>query len=373
MKLILVLLIGLFAVFANQSFAQEPIYIQNTSGPTACDGSALLDSSFVYTSIVWMSNGAVIQQGGNYVGNLCAGSYIVNYSTAQGISSTLTFTIGSGTTNPCSGYGLTTNTTDASTATSCDGMAAVSVVNGSAPFTYQWTGGGAIVNPNALCVGTYSVCVTDANGCVACENVTIFDSSSQPDSILIFSNNNFPGTPVAGVLSTASVEDCTIDYQNVGAAGVTSSVQIGTDTVMVTWTLWDTLGIVVSTYTIPYYVPANAMGLYSLALVVYCSQKSTTYNTIEINDHVMLSSNSITAIDQSMFKVINPMTDELTVIFAEQSSGTIAVLDASGKRVFSSQLNGAFKSTFDVSKLTAGVYMLEAVVNGKVYRTKLIK
>jgi hypothetical protein len=67
------------------------------------------------------------------------------------------------------------------------------------------------------------------------------------------------------------------------------------------------------------------------------------------------------------------MTDELIVIFAEQSSGTIAVFDASGKRVFSSQLNGSLKSTFDVSKLTTGVYMLEAVLNGKVYRTKLIK
>jgi hypothetical protein len=373
MKLILVLLFGLFAVCANQSFAQQPIYTQNTSGPSACDGSAMLDSSIVYTSIVWMSNGAVIQQGGNYLGSLCAGSYIVTYSTVQGVSVNLNFTIGTGTTNPCAGYGLITNTTDATSATACDGMAAVSVVNGTAPFTYQWTGGGAFVNPNALCVGTYSVCVTDANGCVACENVTIFDSSSQADSILIFSNNNFPGTPVAGILSAASVEDCTIDYQNVGAAGVTSSVQVGTDTLMVTWTLWDTTGIVVSTYTIPYYVPANANGLYSLALVVYCSQKSTTYNTIEINDHVMLSSNSLTAIDQSMFKVINPMTEVLTVIFAEQSSGTIAVLDASGKRVFSSQLNGVFKSTFDVSKLSAGVYMLEAVVNGKVYRTKLIK
>jgi hypothetical protein len=372
MKLILILLIGLFGVFVNQSFAQQPIYIQNTSGPSACDGSALLDSSFVYTSIVWMSNGAVIQQGGNYVGNLCAGSYIVNYSTAQGISSTVTFTVGNGTTNPCAGLGLITNTTDATTATACDGMAAVSVVNGSAPFTSQWTGGGAFVNPNALCVGTYSVCVTDANGCVACENVTIFDSSSQADSILIFSNNNFPGTPVAGVLSTASIEDCIIDYQNVGAAGVTSSVQLG-DTLIATWTLWDTLGMVVSTYTIPYYVPANANGLFSLALVVFCSQKSTTYNTIEISDHVMLNSNSLTAIDQSKFKVINPMTDELIVIFAEQSSGTIAVFDASGKRVFSSQLNGSLKSTFDVSKLTTGVYMLEAVLNGKVYRTKLIK
>lgn len=372
MKLILALLFGLFGLFANQSFAQQPIYIQNTSGPSACDGSALLDSSFVYTSVVWMSNGAVIQQGGNYLGNLCAGTYIVSYSTSQGISSTVTFTVGNGTTNPCAGYGLITNTTDASSATACDGMAAASVVNGTAPFTYQWSGGGAFVNPNALCVGTYSVCVTDANGCVACENVTIFDSSSQADSLLIFSNNNFPGTPVAGVLSTASVEDCTIDYQNVGAAGLTSSVQLG-DTLIATWTLWDTLGVVVSTYTINYYVPASANGLYSLSLIVFCSQKSTNYNTIQINDHVMLSSNSLASVIESQVKVVNPITDELTLLFSEQSSGTITIIDASGKRVFVSQLNASYKSSFDVSKLTAGVYMLEAVVNGKLYRTKVIK
>jgi hypothetical protein len=373
MKFIYALLIGLFTLIANQSEAQQPIYTQNTSSSSACDGSAYLDSAITYTTIVWANNGAVLQQGGSYILNLCAGTYIVTYTSTSGISTTLTFTIGSGTTNPCAGFALTALYTDASSSTACDGLAAVTPVNGTGPYTYQWSGGGALVNPNALCVGTYTVCATDANGCVVCDNVTISDASAQQDSLLIFNNNNFPGTPVAGVLSTASVEDCTIDYQNVGAAGVTSSVQVGTDTLLVTWTLWDTLGAVVSTYTIPYFVPSSANGLYSLALVVFCSQKSTNYNTIEINDHVMLSSNSITAIDQSMFKVINPMTDELTVIFAEQSSGTIAVLDASGKRVFSSQLNGAFKSTFDVSKLTAGVYMLEAVVNGKVYRTKLIK
>lgn len=319
-----------------------------------------------------MSNGAVIQQGGNYVGNLCAGSYIVNYSTSQGISSTVTFTVGNGTTNPCAGYGLITNTTDASTATACDGMAAASVVNGTAPFTYQWSGGGAFVNPNALCVGTYSVCVTDANGCVACENVTIFDSSSQFDSILIISNNNFPGTPVAGLLSTATIEDCTIDYQNIGAAGLTSSVQLG-DTLIASWTLWDTLGVVVSTYTINYYVPASANGLYSLSLIVFCSQKSTNYNTIQINDHVMLSSNSLASVNESQVKVVNPMTDELTLLFSEQSSGTITIIDAFGKRVFVSQLNASYKSSLDVSKLPSGVYMLEAVVNGKLYRTKVIK
>ena len=373
MKFIYALLIGLLTLFANHSMAQQQIYTQNTSGPAVCDGSAYLDSAIVYTNVVWASNGAVLQQGGSYILNLCAGTYIVTYTSTSGTSTTLTFTIGSGTTNPCAGFAVSVTFTDASSSTACDGLASVTPVNGTGPYTYQWSGGGALVNPNALCVGTYTVCATDANGCVACDNVTIVDASAQPDSLLIFNNNNFPGTPVAGILSTASVEDCTIDYQNVGAAGVTSSVQVGTDTLLVTWTLWDTLGVVVSTYTIPYFVPSSANGLYSLSLVVFCSQKSTNYNTIEINDHVMLSANNISELGSDMIKVVNPMSNELTLFFDGKSTGEIALFDISGKVALKSTITAQYKAAFDVSALPAGVYLLEAKFNGNVYQTKVIK
>lgn len=373
MKLVLHFSLVFFMLIGFNSFAQQPVVTQNTSSPAACDGSAMLDSTIVATNIVWMGGGAIIQQGGTYVGNLCAGTYIVTYSTALGITTNYTFIIGSGNTNPCSGFAVAVTGTDASNSSTCDGSAITTVTGGTSPYAYQWSNAVSVANPTALCVGTYSVCVTDVNGCMTCENVTIADASAQMDSLLIFNNNNFPGTPVIGTLATASVEDCTIDYQNVGSASVTSSTLIGTDTLMVTWTLWDTTGLIVATYTLPYFVPANANGLYSLSLVVFCSQKSTNYNTIEINDHVMLSSNALAAIDDTMMTVVNPMDNQLSIQFKAPVTGELLLFNLAGKEVMKSQLISAVKMSYDVSNLAAGTYVLQTKLNGRISYTKLIK
>jgi hypothetical protein len=48
---------------------------------------------------------------------------------------------------------------------SCDGSANASVYGGVAPYTYAWSNGETTSSVNGLCVGNYSVTVTDANGC----------------------------------------------------------------------------------------------------------------------------------------------------------------------------------------------------------------
>lgn len=50
---------------------------------------------------------------------------------------------------------------------SCNGTASVTVNGGAAPYTYVWSGPSAAsgANPTNLCVGIYTVTVTDANGC----------------------------------------------------------------------------------------------------------------------------------------------------------------------------------------------------------------
>jgi hypothetical protein len=138
------------------------------SSPTTCDGYAMIDSSNTmnFTAISWYMNGALIQNGGNAIYNLCPGNYSVN-AMGGGMVLTSPFTIGSSTPNPCANFGVTLSTTPTSAQSACDGSISASVYGGTAPYTYAWNIGGGMTTQNAtnLCVGTYSVTVTDANGC----------------------------------------------------------------------------------------------------------------------------------------------------------------------------------------------------------------
>jgi hypothetical protein len=55
----------------------------------------------------------------------------------------------------------------------CDGTATVSMINGVAPITYQWSNGDTTSMITKLCKGVYKVTVTDRESCVIVEEITI--------------------------------------------------------------------------------------------------------------------------------------------------------------------------------------------------------
>src|SRR4030095_3697679 len=61
-----------------------------------------------------------------------------------------------------------------------DGSAQLGVVGGTSPYTYAWSNGAVTQNLTGLVAGTYSVTVTDAQGCVATTSVTI----TQPELLV---------------------------------------------------------------------------------------------------------------------------------------------------------------------------------------------
>lgn len=76
---------------------------------------------------------------------------------------------------------VSTTPTDASTSTACDGMATAAPAGGTGPYTYSWSPiGGVTASVTGLCVGTYTVCVTDAGGCMTCKTVTISSPTGVP-------------------------------------------------------------------------------------------------------------------------------------------------------------------------------------------------
>jgi hypothetical protein len=78
-------LVGFFFLATSQLFAQS-VYTQNVSDSGACDGSAYLDSTIIATAtdILWIEANTGIQTGGNWISNLCEGTYTVTYTDGQG-------------------------------------------------------------------------------------------------------------------------------------------------------------------------------------------------------------------------------------------------------------------------------------------------
>jgi hypothetical protein len=139
----------------------------------ACNGSASVQGfggTPPYTYL-W-SNG----QNQSSVSGLCPGSYSVTITDANGQSSISSNVL---ITDPPS---LVTNTTLLTAP--CNGMANgginLTVTGGLPPYTYSWSNGSTIEDPQNLTAGTYTVTVTDANGC---SSIEMFTLTEQPMTI----------------------------------------------------------------------------------------------------------------------------------------------------------------------------------------------
>ena len=97
-----------------------------------------------------------------------AGTYSVNVNDAIGCTATLTKNIGLAPT-----LIVTVNGFDKSCAINPDGSAYASVVGGVTPYTYSWSNTATTQSISNLNTGTYSVVVTDANGCTSTASTTL--------------------------------------------------------------------------------------------------------------------------------------------------------------------------------------------------------
>jgi hypothetical protein len=356
-------------------FAQNSVYTNGVSSPSACDGSAYIDSNLVVVNTVWAGNGMIYQSGGTSIDSLCAGTYTLTYSTSIGGSTTVTFIIGSGNTNPCAGFSTSITTTSTTSAANCDGTAQIVVFGGSGPYTYLWSDGSTTSFPTILCVGNYICVTTDANGCVSNAEGMVNATSTSNDSILVFVNNSFPGVTPIGTLSTASIEDCVLDFNSVVSASITGYTYISLDTVLITWTLVDSLGMNVASYTIPYPMTNLNAGTFSVALIVFCDQKVLDYSAIHIFDQIYLNNAEMGMIENQNQAILfnNPISNQLNMTFDNNTARSIVVFDSKGVEVFKADIMDTFSYSIDTEKLNSGVYYLNVTTPQSSFTRKLIK
>jgi hypothetical protein len=99
--------------------------------------------------------------------NICAGQYSVTITDMNGCTTTDTAVV----TEPTA-ITIATSTVDAH-CNLADGSASAVGAGGTGVLTYQWIGGPANANYNNIAANTYSVIVTDANGCADTATATV--------------------------------------------------------------------------------------------------------------------------------------------------------------------------------------------------------
>jgi gliding motility-associated-like protein len=117
-----------------------------------------------------------------------------------------------------------------------DGSATVNVTGGTASYTYSWSNGGNSATINNLFSGTYSVTVTDQNGCTSVSQTTVNEPGSIILAMRLDSNVTCNGgmNGGAGVSVTGGVKPYTILWSNSLTDSTITGLSAGTYTVTVT-------------------------------------------------------------------------------------------------------------------------------------------
>jgi len=206
------------------------------STPISCFGTpdgtatALATGGTAPYTYAW-SNGATTPG----ITGVSAGTYTVTVTDAGGATAATTVTL----TAPAALTVSVTQQTHATAPGATDGTATAQAAGGTAPYSYLWSNGATTAAVTGLAAGTYTLTVTDDQGCQAHTTVTITAPSGQvPLSVTITGSTNVSCSGLADGSATAAASGGTVPYtyawSNGAATAVVTGLSAGTYTVTVT-------------------------------------------------------------------------------------------------------------------------------------------
>ncbi len=179
-----------------------------------CDGGALssVSNGTAPYSYQWSNGETTIN-----ATHLCSGSNYLSIIDANGCSVNQYFS------TPVADEMVagTIVNTNVSCAGMCNGSAEATVINGIAPFTYNWSNGSNQVSANQLCTGNYNITITDHSGCTATAQLNII---SNPQMVISTTGVTAAScNSVCNGKATANIINGTAPYQFLWTNGETGA------------------------------------------------------------------------------------------------------------------------------------------------------
>jgi PKD repeat protein/subtilisin-like proprotein convertase family protein len=288
--------------FLIHGSAPLPLVVENSTCAAAGNGSAMVNVGESPVNVTWMNaNGGVLLQQDNVSGEaiyegIAPGNYQVSIATGNACGTLVAeFSVE----EP---FAIEVST-EAIAAASCpntpDGSVDVQVLGGVGPYSYEWSNG-ASTEDLVAGEGTYSLTVTDANGCTLQVNDLMIGAGEGPVAGIAAESSVMMGVPVVFTSTAALAESWAWDFGD----GTTSNDENPEHS-----------------YSIP--------GLYTVTLVVSygdCSDISTFEIAVELSTGITeVPTNTVRAWVANGGFVIEHNYDRGYL--------TVEVLDASGRLV----------------------------------------
>ncbi|MEO8147316.1 MAG: gliding motility-associated C-terminal domain-containing protein [Bacteroidia bacterium] len=242
------------------------ILLQLSSTNSTCTqsngtASAIPNGGTAPYSYQW-SNGSTVAS----VSGLFSGTYTVTVTDVNGCTKIDTVNVGN---NPS-----TVQLQLFSTYTTCslnDGTASVTPGGGTAPYTYQWSSGSTVASLSGLATGSYTVTVTDVNGCTRVDSIYI---GNNPSTVQLQTTSTGTTCGQSNGSATVSPNGGTSPYSYQWSSGSSISVLSGLSPGTYTITVTDVNGCTaIDTITAN---PSSAFILSVSSDTIICAGESTS-------------------------------------------------------------------------------------------------
>lgn len=161
--------------------------------------------------------------------NLVVGTYTVTVTDANGCTSSESFTI-----EEPPVLNIAATLLDVSCNGESDGAISITVGGGTAPYTYDWSDGSTNEDLVGVPAGTYTVIVTDANGCIISATGTISEPPALVCVVDQLADVVLGGDGSLGVTAEGGVPPYTYSWSNGGTTAVIDGLDGGVYSVTVT-------------------------------------------------------------------------------------------------------------------------------------------
>jgi hypothetical protein len=165
--------IGIPGVQINGFLTSDPLCFGDSTGAVDISASTV-NGSMTYA---W-SNGAVSED----LTAVPSGSYVVTVTDSIGCTAIGTYNV----VGPAA-IAATSVTTDPICPGGNSGMVDLSVTGGTPGYTYLWSNGATTEDISAVMAGTYTVAITDSNGCTSSDSVTLGEPAAFQSSSVVTS------------------------------------------------------------------------------------------------------------------------------------------------------------------------------------------